>query len=118
MCTELFLAMIYFLTIAIINFFLYKLLKNYSKNILSQQKIKKIFYICDCKNNIFSYLYNYIDQENKKTEILQKLSLSCNTKDFLIIGNTYKILAQYSKKNLFFDSLYFKLLENQYLKSV
>ena len=85
---------------------------------IAQQKIKRIFYICNCKNSIFLYLYNYIDQENKKTELLQRVSLSCNTKDFLIIGNTYKILARYSKKNLFFDSLYFKLLENQYLKSV
>ena len=116
MCTELFLAMIYFFTIAIINLFLYKLLKNYLINIIKQQKIKNIFAKCSAEKQVFPILYSYFEQNNKKTDILQRLNFSKNIKDFLIIGNTYKFLGRYSSQNKFFDDLYFLLLENQCLK--
>jgi hypothetical protein len=41
MCTELILAIVYFTIIFVVNIFLYKLLQNYFKNILSLYKTKK-----------------------------------------------------------------------------
>lgn len=116
MCTELLLAIVYFLIIGIINFFLYKLLVNYYRNIIKQQRIKMIFSKCNVENPIFPFLYNYIDQENKKIETLQCWNNCTNINDTLIIGNIYKTLEQYSKSKGSFDNLFFKLLENQYLK--
>ena len=43
MCTELFLAIIYFSTIFTVNFFLFKLLKTYTKNIIYLLKVQNIF---------------------------------------------------------------------------
>lgn len=36
--------------------------------------------------------------------------------DFLIIGNTYKYLSELNNNNSGLDNVYFKLLENQYLR--
>ena len=116
MCTELLLAIVYFLIIGTINFFLYKLLVNYYRNIIKQRKIKTIFSICNIENPLFPFLYNYIDQENRKIETLQYLNNCTNITDTLIIGKIYKELEQYSKSKGSFDNLFFKLLENQYLK--
>ena len=92
-------------------------MKNYYQTILKEKKIKNIFSKCNCENNaVFPYLYNYIDQNNKNDKILDKLNKCSNIEDFLIIGNTYKNLRQYSVANKSFDSLYLKLLENQILK--
>jgi hypothetical protein len=43
MCTELILAVIYFTIIFFVNFFLYKLLRNYINNIFILVKVKKEF---------------------------------------------------------------------------
>jgi hypothetical protein len=43
MCIELILAIIYFITIFFVNYFLYKLLKNYFSNIFYLLKLKIIF---------------------------------------------------------------------------
>jgi hypothetical protein len=47
---------------------------------------------------------------------LQYLNNCTNITDTLIIGKIYKELEQYSKNKGSFDNLFFKLLENQYLK--
>jgi hypothetical protein len=43
MCIELLLAIIYFITIFFVNYFLYKLLKNYLSNIFYLSKLKIVF---------------------------------------------------------------------------
>ena len=117
MCTELLLAVIYFLIIAIINFFLFKLLKNYLSEINKRQHIKTIFDTCKLnQGSIFPFLYKYSNQQNNRSTILKQLSLINGKNDFLIIGNTYKYLSELNNNNSGLDNVYFKLLENQYLR--
>ena len=117
MCTELLLALIYFVIIAIINFFLFKLLKNYLSEISKRQQIKTIFNTCKLnQGSIFPFLYKYSNQNNNRSIILKQLSAIKGKNDFLIIGNTYKYLADFNKINPTMDTTYLRLLENQYLK--
>jgi hypothetical protein len=117
MCTELLLAVIYFLIIAIINFFLFKLLKNYLSEINKRQHIKTIFDTCKLnQGSIFPFLYKYSNQQNNRSTILKQLSLINGKNDFLIIGNTYKYLSELNNNNSGLDNVYFKLLENQCLR--
>ena len=112
MCTELLLAIIYFTTIFIVNFFLYKLLKNYWKNISYLLRLKNIYklYKID-KMGVISNLYLYLKNKNQK--VLFNLNKLSANKDIIIIGNVYKYLKETtlnSSTNIF----YFKLLEIQY----
>ena len=75
MCTELFLATIYFLIIATINVFLFKLLRNYSIEITKRQHIKQIFKMCTINNDsVFPFLYKYADQQKNRYVILKQLN--------------------------------------------
>ena len=118
MCTEFFLACLYFVVIFVINFFLYKLLNIYLKNIFELQKIKKInqFYP---NSELFSKLYKYSNKELRNSNNLSTLSLIDDTAvDTLIIGNIYKYLSTINRKNSGNNSsndYYFQLLSNQYL---
>ena len=117
MCTELLLAIIYFIIIAIINFFLFKLLKTYLSEINKRQHIKTIFDTCKLnQGSIFPFLYKYSNQKNNHSIILKQLSAVKGKNDFLIIGNTYKYLADFNQLDSTIDTAYFRLLENQYLK--
>jgi hypothetical protein len=58
MCTELLLAIIYFITILVVNFFIYKLLKSYYKNISYLLRLKNIYKLYKTeKMGIISNLY-------------------------------------------------------------
>jgi len=97
MCTELFLALFYFLTLFIVNFFLLKLLISYKTNILFLLKLKNEF---------------------KNKSLLTRFSSFSKSKDMLILGSTYRYLSKnLSRKNNDFVSLsyYLKLLEVQFL---
>ena len=60
MCTEFFLAIVYFITIFFINFFLYKLLSTYIKNIIYLLKVKNVLQFHPLKSlNIFILLHLY-----------------------------------------------------------
>jgi hypothetical protein len=119
MCTELFLAIFYFLTLFIVNFFLSKLLISYQTNILFLLKIKNILNSFDKKKlKGISIFYFYSKNEFKNKSILNKFSSFSKVKDMLIIGSTYRyLLKNLSRKNNDFVSLsyYLKLLETQFL---
>ena len=116
MCTELFLAIIYFSTIIFVNFLLYQLINNYWKNIIYLLKIKNIFKFFNKKNNqLFLFLYAYSKEESKKNLFLKDLAKLLKIQDILLIGNLLKYFAIFLKNKNFSENLYFLLLENQYL---
>jgi hypothetical protein len=118
MCTEFFLALLYFLVIFTINFFLYKVLSFYVKNIIQLQKIKIINKRYP-NNKLILKLYEYSNTEFRNLNNLNTLEENKDkTIDTLIIGNIYKYLKTSVKNNQKKNSLseyYFQLLENQYL---
>jgi hypothetical protein len=118
MCSELFLALIYFTTIIIVNFFLLKLLKISFENLLCFAKTKNILNSFKIKNyNLLNFLLFSLYKEKKINFFYLKELLS--TKDVLIIGYTYNYLLKNEKSNLkenfAFQKIYLKLLITQYL---
>ena len=113
MCTELLLAIIYFITIFVVNFFLYKLLKSYWKNISYLLKLKNIYQLYkNEKMEVISNLYLYLKNKNQK--ILFNLNKFSKNEDIIVIGNIYKYLQSNTiDSNL--NTFYFKLLKIQYL---
>ena len=121
MCTEFLLAIIYFITIFFVNYFLFKLLKTYFKNIFYLLRLKTIFKSFKTSNNNLVFFLSSILKKEKKSSalLLGTLHKFSNTEDILIIGNTYKYLSS-NLKNEVTDSnriYYFELLANQYLSS-
>ena len=117
MCTEFFLAFIYFVAIIIVNYFLYQLIINYLKNISYLWKISKIFKEYP-ENETYALFYKFLKKENKKSFLLKKLSEMKNKDDILIIGNIYKYLDDNIDKSSEvnkFNTYYFSLLKYQYL---
>jgi hypothetical protein len=117
MCTELFLALLYFLTIIIVNYFLYKLLLNFFSKIKYLLKIKNILSHFENSNSVlFLTLYNYANTESKYS--FQFFNNISSTNDIFLIGNTYKYLLSSLQEGKTLSNItlyYFKLLENQYL---
>jgi hypothetical protein len=119
MCTELILAILYFLTIFIVNLFLYKLVSVYLKNIFSLLKLTNIFKNFDRKViKPIAIFYFYSKNEFQNPNLFRTLERFSDTDDLLIIGKTYGYVA----KNLDRKSdkqtallYYLRLLENQYL---
>jgi hypothetical protein len=77
MCTELLLAILYFSTIFFVNFFLYKLLRSYYKEILRLLKLKKIFSLFPNDQILFNmtlFLQNMRDTLNNKQQGTPKYS--------------------------------------------
>ena len=94
MCTEFLLAIIYFVTIFFVNYFLFKLLKTYSKNIFYLLRLKNIFKsFKDSNNNLVFFLSSMLKTEKKNSTILVTLNRLSKTQDILVIGNTYKYLS-------------------------
>ena len=119
MCTEFFLAFIYFLTIIIVNYFLYKLITNYFTNISYLLKINNILKDYP-ENQTYSFFYKLIKKENKKVSLLKQLALIDQKEDILILGNIYKYLDENLEKSRNinnFNNYYFNLLRFQYLSN-
>ena len=113
MCTELLLAIIYFITIFVVNFFLYKLLKSYWNNIFYLLRLKNIYQFNKTgQMEIISNLYLYLKNKTKNKKTLFNLNKFSKKKDILIIGNIYKLLKN---NTIDLNNYYFKLLEIQYL---
>ena len=120
MCTELGLAILYFITIFSVNFFLFKVLKNYITNITYLQQIKNIFNVFSNKKDLrlVALLYSFLKKDTKNRNLLNQLSLSRDLEDSLIIGTIYLNLLKnqenpdVKRKS---ENFYFQLLENQYL---
>jgi len=119
MCTELFLAIIYFITIFSVNYFLYRLLSTYISNIIYLLKIQNIFKYHNPRDlNIFILLHLYIKGSANNASFLNFLNKCNNTRDVLTISNTYSYLLNNSQKNgsdKLSNNFYLELLENQYL---
>ena len=100
MCTELILAFLYFITIFLVNYFLFQLLK---------KNIEIIFYLLKVENLINQYssteqknLFYYLIQFKKKVKTVQMffyLNGLLETEDLLMIGNTYQFLLKNTKKD-------------------
>jgi len=121
MCTEFFLAFVYFLTIVFVNYFLFKLLKSYLGNIFYLLKLRTIFTsFKKSTNNLVFLLSSFSKKEKKNSTVLTNLSRFSNTTDLLIIGNTYKYLGNVlQNENVNNANLYyFELLANQYLANL
>jgi len=119
MCTEFLLAFIYFLTIIIVNYFLYKLITNYLTNISYLLKINIILKDYP-ENQTYSLFYKLIKKDNKKVSLLKQLSLIDQKADILILGNIYKYLDENLEKSRninSFNNYYFNLLRFQYLSN-
>ena len=119
MCTEFLLAFIYFLTIIIVNYFLYKLITNYLTNISYLLKINIILKDYP-ENQTYSLFYKLIKKDNKKVSLLKQLSLIDQKADILILGNIYKYLdenLEKSRNTNSFNNYYFNLLRFQYLSN-
>ena len=120
MCTEFLLAIIYFVTIFFVNYFLFKLLKTYSKNIFYLLRLKTIFKsFKDSNNNLVFFLSSMLKTEKKNSTILLTLNRLSKTQDILIIGNTYKYLSSNLKYETSADNkiYYFELMANHYLST-
>jgi len=114
-CLEFILAIVYFLVIFVVNFFLFKVLKNYWENIIYLMRLKNIYQ--NYKNeNLFniSYLYLYLNKEINSRKLITNLSNEFIIQDMLIIGNISKLLKTKKSSNLG-NNYYFELLEKQYL---
>lgn len=120
MCTEFLLAIIYFVTIFFVNYFLFKLLKTYSKNIFYLLRLRTIFkFFKKSNNNLVYLLSSFFKKEKKNSALLVNLHRFSKTKDILIIGNTYKYLSANLKYENSGDNkvYYFELLATHYLPS-
>ena len=120
MCTEFLLAIIYFVTIFFVNYFLFKLLKTYFKNIFYLLRLKTIFKsFKTSNNNLVFFLSSFLKKEKKSSALLGTLHKFSNTEDLLIIGNTYKYLSSNLKYEITDNNqiYYLKLLANQYLST-
>ena len=119
MCTELILALLYFLTIFTVNYFLFKLLQSYISNIFLLLKLKNIFVNFskkDIKKIAMFYFYN------KKTftnpNFMSFLNQFSTSEDCLILGKTYEYLSENIQKIKGVNKsyvYYLQLLKNQYL---
>ena len=120
MCTEFLLAIIYFITIFFVNYFLFKLLKTYSKNIFYLLRLQTIFKsFKESNNNLVFFLSSLLKKEKKNSTLLLTLHKFSNTQDILIIGNTYKYLSSNLKYETSADNkiYYFELMTNHYLST-
>ena len=117
MCTEFFLAIIYFVTIFFVNYFLFKLLKTYFKNIFYLLRLRIIFkFFKKSNNNLVYYLSSFLKKEDNSL-LLVNLHRFSKTKDILVIGNTYKYLSTYYENSTDSKIYYFELLATHYLQT-
>ena len=117
MCTEFFLALIYFLTIVVINYFLFRLLKNYLANVFYLLKVKNILKM-ESKNKLFKKLYKFNKKEFQTSNFLKSIDKKELSNDVLLLGNIYKYFSDnidQGKNNDNKNNYYFRLLTLQYL---
>ena len=118
MCPEFILAFIYLIILLIINYLLFKLLKNYIKNISSLLKLKRIFFCFDKKETkLISMLYQTSKKEIRSEILFFNLKNFSKRKDILIIGNIYKLISNLENLKENGNLFYFQLLERQYLSN-
>ena len=114
MCTELLLAVIYFLTIAFVNYFLFQLLRSYWKSIIQFLQIKNIFQQYSQEKSFQKTFFIF----KKEKLILPEFFSSLERKDPIFIGNLYRYLSKREEKReeKKEKNYYFYLMERQFLK--
>ena len=113
MCTELFLALLYFFILCIVNLFLWKLLFSYIKNISFINKIKKITLsrLPDTEVSIYFLLLKEkkiqkeISISKLKTLFFEQNQIKKKNEDLLLLTNSYQYLKR-KKLNNFFEKLF------------
>jgi hypothetical protein len=117
MCNELFLAILYFLTIFLVNYFIFKLIKNYFIRIRFLMKVKKILsFFTQQTSNLTILNYLLFKSHFHNQNIVSYFPKFSTYQDNLLIGNIYSYFSGFFELNLFQNqSYFFKLLEKQYL---
>jgi hypothetical protein len=116
MCTELFLALLYFVTIFSVNFLLSTVLRSYLKKLSFYWKFKNLssFFKTRKPSLVSCFLY-FSKEETVPQKYLTLFPSLSETQDVLIIGGTYRYLRKNQK--LLADkktNYYLLLLEKQY----
>jgi hypothetical protein len=113
MCTEVLLAFLYFITLCIVNIFLWKLLFSYIKNISLINKIKKITLSTVPETEISIYFLLLKEKKIKKEVSINKLKtlfskqnkIQKKDEDILVLANYYQYLTRKKLSN-FFERLF------------
>jgi hypothetical protein len=113
MCTEVLLAFLYFITLCIVNIFLWKLLFSYIKNISLINKIKKITLSTVPETEISIYFLLLKEKKIKKEISINKLKtlfskqnkIQKKDEDILVLANYYQYLTRKKLSN-FFERLF------------
>jgi hypothetical protein len=115
MCTELFLAFLYFITITIVNYFLFKwIILSFEKHkrLLKTNKLKTLF-----TNKQLSKFYNlsiFLKKEIPNMKNLEQMTQnSIISKDIIILSKFFQTLSQMPKTSSIY---YWKLMELQYIE--
>lgn len=115
MCTELFLALLYFFTLSFTNFFLFFLIKKNIEKINIFRIYKKIQKYFPSINYVaFLYIYNKLREKNKNFEFSSSLEILLSP----YLKNKKKNLKLERKDLLFLSSFYFNLKEIETAKNV
>ena len=110
MHTEFLLALLYFLTILLVNSFLFQLTKTSYQKILFFMRMKKFFLISKQKNaSLFSFLLKKKRQPKNSFQLMKKIDFP--RKDFLLLGKFSHFLHAEKKTNNF----YLELIAQQYM---
>ena len=118
MCTEFFLAILYFLILFFVNYFLIKLLKENGKSFIFFLKMKRMFQLFkkkEQKRNFLSFLVHFSFLKKKKNNLfflLDYLNQRFKFEDGLMLGCTYSFL--YNNINF----LRFDKSKNENLKKI
>ena len=107
MCTEVLLAFLYFITLCIVNIFLWKLLFSYIKNISLINKIKKITLSTVPETEISIYFLLLKEKKIKKEISINKLKtlfskqnkIQKKDEDILVLANYYQYLTRKKLSN-------------------
>ena len=115
MCTELFLAFLYFLTITIVNYFLFKWINlsvEKHKVLLKTNRIKKLF-----NNEQLSKFFifsKFLKKEIPNIENLEQMTQkSLVLMDIIILSKFFQTFSRMPKTS---STYYWKLMELQYVK--
>jgi predicted MPP superfamily phosphohydrolase len=115
MCTELFLAFLYFLTITIVNYFLFKWITlSFEKHkiLLKTNKLKILFTTKQLSKfqNLSLFLKKEIPNIKNLEQMTQNYIIS---KDIILLSKFFRTLSQMPKNSSIY---YWKLMELQYIE--
>ena len=116
MCLEFSFALLYFLILLIINFFLFQILKDSFQKIFRFLKFKNTFTVLDSNSSfLVPFLFYYLEKDGNYQISPNFLPLKNMINDSLILGNFYHFLQEKKKveSSIFY---YTKLQANQFIE--